>query len=68
MLASSCGTQDPGASDFLQFSQCADFAILTASARLGLRVGEVAALRLGDIDWRAGELTMHGKAACDHLG
>jgi integrase/recombinase XerD len=39
-----------------------DFAILTVLARLGLRAGEVAALRLGDIDWRAGELTVHGKA------
>jgi len=39
-----------------------DFAILTVLARLGLRAGEVAALRLGDIDWRAGELAVHGKA------
>jgi integrase len=39
-----------------------DFAILTVLARLGLRAGEVAALRLGDIDWRAGELVVHGKA------
>jgi len=29
---------------------CRDFAILTVLARLGLRAGEVAALRLGDID------------------
>ena len=40
-----------------------DFAILTVLARLGLRAGEVAALRLGDLDWRAGELTVHGKAS-----
>lgn len=39
-----------------------DFAILTVLARLGLRAGEVAALRLADIDWRAGELVVHGKA------
>jgi site-specific recombinase XerC len=39
-----------------------DFAILTVLTRLGLRAGEVAALRLGDIDWRAGELAVHGKA------
>jgi len=39
-----------------------DFAILTVLARLGLRAGEVAALRLADIDWRAGELAVHGKA------
>jgi integrase/recombinase XerD len=38
-----------------------DFAILTLLARLGLRRGEVAALRLGDIDWRAGELVIGGK-------
>ncbi len=29
--------------------------------RLGLRRGEVAALRLDDIDWRAGELVVRGK-------
>jgi len=38
-----------------------DFAILTVLARLGLRAGEVAALRLDDIDWRAGELLVRGK-------
>ena len=35
--------------------------MLTLLARLGLRAGEVAALRLEDIDWRAGEITVHGK-------
>jgi integrase len=29
--------------------------------RLGLRAGEVAAIGLGDIDWRAGEVVVHGK-------
>jgi len=29
--------------------------------RLGLRVGEVAALRLDDVDWTAGEILIHGK-------
>ena len=38
-----------------------DFAILTLLSRLGLRIGEVAALRLDDVDWRAGELVIHGK-------
>jgi integrase/recombinase XerD len=38
-----------------------DFAILTVLVRLGLRAGEVAALRLDDIDWRAGELLVRGK-------
>ena len=33
-----------------------DYAILILLARLGLRAGEVAALRLDDIDWRAGEI------------
>jgi integrase/recombinase XerD len=38
-----------------------DQAILTVLARLGLRAGEVAALSLEDIDWRAGELVVCGK-------
>ncbi|MET0523012.1 MAG: tyrosine-type recombinase/integrase [Jiangellaceae bacterium] len=39
-----------------------DFAILTLIARLGLRSIEVARLELGDVDWRAGELLVRGKA------
>jgi site-specific recombinase XerD len=38
-----------------------DFAILVLLARLGLRAGEVAALELGDINWRQGEITVRGK-------
>ena len=38
-----------------------DTAILTMLTRLGLRAGEVAALTLDDIDWRAGELCIKGK-------
>ena len=38
-----------------------DYAIVLLLARLGLRRGEVAGLRLDDIDWRAGELTVVGK-------
>lgn len=38
-----------------------DIAILTTFVRLGLRAGEVTALRLSDIDWRSGEITIHGK-------
>ena len=38
-----------------------DFAVLTVLGRLGLRAGEVAALCLDDIDWRAGELVVRGK-------
>lgn len=37
-------------------------AICTLLSRLGLRACEVAALRLDDIDWRAGELVIRGKA------
>lgn len=38
-----------------------DFAILTMLLRLGLRAGEIAALCLGDIDWRRGEFVVRGK-------
>lgn len=38
-----------------------DLAILTLLMRLGLRAGEVAGLRLEDLDWRAGELIVVGK-------
>lgn len=39
-----------------------DFAILTLLARLGLRSAEVACLELEDLDWRAGEIVVRGKA------
>jgi site-specific recombinase XerD len=38
-----------------------DYAILVLLARLGLRAGEVVALELDDIDWRAGEIVVRGK-------
>ncbi len=38
-----------------------DFAMLVLLARLGLRAGEVRALSLDDIDWRAGEVVIRGK-------
>lgn len=38
-----------------------DYALIITLLRLGLRRGEVAGLRLGDIDWRAGELVVVGK-------
>ena len=38
-----------------------DFAILTLMLRLGLRAGEVAALRCDDLDWRHGEILIRGK-------
>jgi len=38
-----------------------DYAVLVMLLQLGLRRGEVAALRLDDIDWRNGELVVRGK-------
>ena len=38
-----------------------DYAVLLLLARLGLRAGEVVALQLDDINWRAGEITVRGK-------
>ncbi len=40
-----------------------DWAILVLLARLGLRAGEVAGLELDDLDWRAGEISVHGKGS-----
>lgn len=40
-----------------------DYAMLVVLLRLGLRAGEVARLRLDDLDWRAGELVVRGKGA-----
>jgi integrase/recombinase XerD len=42
-----------------------DLAIMTVLSRLGLRAGEVARLRLGDVDWRRGEIAVTGKG-CRH--
>lgn len=39
-----------------------DYAVLLLLARLGLRAVEVSRLRLDDCDWRAGEVTVDGKA------
>jgi site-specific recombinase XerD len=41
---------------------CRDRATLMLVARLGLRSAEVARLELDDIDWRAGEFAVRGKA------
>ena len=38
-----------------------NYAILLLLAQLGLRAGEVVALRLDDIDWEAGLITIRGK-------
>jgi len=40
-----------------------DYAVLLLLSRLGLRAGEVVALELDDIDWRAGEISVRGKGS-----
>lgn len=40
-----------------------DYAILLLLARLGLRAGEVVALQLDDLNWRAGEIMVRGKGS-----
>lgn len=52
-LIATCDGDAPG--------QVRDRAILLLLARLGLRAGDVARLRLGDIDWRGGTLLVTGK-------
>lgn len=44
-----------------------DYAILLLLARLGLRAGEVAALKLEDIDWESGLVTVHSKGRAAQL-
>ncbi len=38
-----------------------DYAVMLLLLRLGLRAGEVAAIRLDDLDWRSGDVVVHGK-------
>ena len=38
-----------------------DRTILLLLARLGLRAAEIVRMTLDDVDWEAGELTIHGK-------
>jgi integrase/recombinase XerD len=40
-----------------------DRAVLLLPARMGLRASEAAGLRLDDIDWRSGEITVRGKGS-----
>ena len=42
-----------------------DFAILTLMVRLALRANEIASMGLDDVNWRAGELLVHGKGGLD---
>ncbi|MBV9599749.1 MAG: tyrosine-type recombinase/integrase [Chloroflexi bacterium] len=51
--------------DRTQVTGIRDFAILTLLARLGLRAAEVAGLELAAVDWRAGEIAIHGKGRRD---
>jgi len=45
-----------------------DYAVILLLARLGLRAGEAARLRLDDVSWRAGEIGIRGKGGhCDVL-
>ena len=50
-----------GSCDRQTSTGCRDYAILLLLARLGLRAGEIVALQLDDIDWRAGEILVRGK-------
>lgn len=51
----------PGSCDRQTSTGRRDYAILLLLARLGLRAGEIVALQLNDIDWRAGEILVRGK-------
>lgn len=42
-----------------------DYAVVLMLLRLGVRAGEVAGLRLDDIDWHAGQIVIHGKGRRD---
>ena len=52
-----------GSCDRQKATGCRDYAVLLLLARLGLRAGEIVALQLDDIDWRAGEILVRGKGS-----
>ena len=52
-IINACGTGSP--------FELRDRAIILLLARLGLRSGDIRAMRLGDIDWPSGLLTVRGK-------
>jgi site-specific recombinase XerD len=54
-----------GACDRESLGGARNYAIMLLLARLGLRSIEVARMRLEDLDWRAGELVVRGKARRD---
>ena len=51
-----------GSCDRQSVAGARDYAVLMLLARLGLRAVEVSRLRLQDLDWRTGEITVDGKA------
>lgn len=51
-----------GSCDLDNATGARDFAVLLLLTRLGLRAVEVSRLRLDALDWRAGEVTVDGKA------
>ncbi|MDT5260699.1 MAG: integrase/recombinase XerD [Mycobacterium sp.] len=62
-IAALLGSCDGGSATGLR-----DRAIMLLLTRLGLRVGEVAALTVDDVDWRAGEILVCGKGnRCERL-
>jgi site-specific recombinase XerD len=50
-----------GACDRRRTTGRRDYAVIVLILRLGLRASEVATLQLDDLDWRAGQVTVHGK-------
>jgi integrase/recombinase XerD len=50
-----------GACDRRRATGRRDYAVIVLMLRLGLRASEVATLRLDDLNWRAGQVTVHGK-------
>ncbi|UFS85112.1 MULTISPECIES: tyrosine-type recombinase/integrase [Rhizobium] len=47
-------------------SGCRDAAVMIMLVRLGLRAGEVAKLKLDDLDWRAGEIFVRAREAASN--
>jgi site-specific recombinase XerD len=59
------GAGQPTRRDMPAVTARRDRAILLLLVRLGLRAGEVARLRLDDLDWRHGEIMVRGKGRRD---
>jgi integrase/recombinase XerD len=50
-----------GACDRRRATGRRDYAVIVLMLRLGLRASEVATLQLDNLDWRTGQVTVHGK-------